>query len=451
MIPKILVVDDEPSHRQMIDTVLTAEGYEIQQAEDGQAAVDAVESRFFDMILMDLRMGRVGGVEALKRIKEISPGIPVVMMTAYATVGTAVDALKSGAHDYLIKPLDIEELKILVKKVLLHRQMEQENRFLKERLDSRFNFNSIIGAGSAMQKLFETMSLVAPSDATVLIAGESGTGKELVANAIHQNSTRKEHPFIKVNCAALPEQLLESELFGHEKGAFTGAVSRKEGRFQLAHKASIFLDEIGEMSLCTEVKILRVLKEKEFEPVGSTRTLKVDIRVIAATNKHLENEIEAGRFREDLFYRLNVVTLHVPPLRDRRDDIPLLADYFLKQYAEKNRRLIKGFAPKAMDLLMRHPWPGNVRELENVVERAVILARGDMVTPNEFPETIKILDEDKEKDEVELTPGKSLKEVERQMILRTLEDTGGNRTRAAEILGISRRTLQLKLKAYGIN
>ena len=449
MNPKILVVDDETSHRQMIETVLNAEGYEVFQADDGQTAVEAVEEQFFDLILMDLRMDRMGGVEALKGIKDISPGIPVVMMTAYATVGTAVEALKSGAHDYLIKPLDIEELKILIKKVLRHCRLEQENRFLKERLDDQFHFDRIIGASRAMQKLFDTMSLVAPSDATVLITGESGTGKELVANSVHGNSARKDHPLVKVSCAALPEPLLESELFGHEKGAFTGALSRKEGRFQLAHNASIFLDEIGEMPLSTQVKILRVLQEREFEPVGSTHTHKVDIRIIAATNKDLEEEIKAGRFREDLFYRLNVVTLQIPPLRDRREDIPLLADHFLKIYAEKNRRLIKGFAPKAMDLLMRHQWPGNVRELENVVERAVILARGNMVTSGDFPESIKTLESNENDNGLLLTPGRSLKEVERQMILRTLEDTGGNRTRAAEILGISRRTLQLKLKEYG--
>jgi len=293
------------------------------------------------------------------------------------------------------------------------------------------------------------MSLVAPTDATVLITGESGTGKELIANAIHLNSDRRDRPFIKVNCAALPETLLESELFGHEKGAFTGAVSRKKGRFELAHNASIFLDEIGEMPLSTQVKILRVLQEREFEPVGSGKTVKVDIRIIAATNKDLEEEIKEGRFREDLFYRLNVVSLNVPSLRERKDDIPLLADFFLKRYAEKNQRLIKGFSPRAMDLLMRYDWPGNARELENVIERAVILSRDNSITPGVFPRGIQGLDENNEM--MFIVPGKSLKEVERQMIIRTLDETGGNRTHAADILGISRRTLQLKLKEYGIN
>jgi two-component system, NtrC family, response regulator HydG len=451
MKPKILVVDDEPSHRRMIEAVLDAEGYDIKQADNGQAAIAAVEDRFYDLVIMDIRMPKVGGIEALKKIKEISPGIPIILMTAYASVGTAVEALKSNAYDYLTKPLDIEELKILVAKALRFRQLEQENVYLKERLNDRFDFSKILGRSPAMNSLFETMALVAPSEATLLIEGESGTGKELIANAIHQNSPRSERPLIKVNCAALPETLLESELFGHEKGAFTGAIARRQGRFQLAHKSSIFLDEIGEMAPTTQAKILRVLQEREFEPVGSTQTIKVDTRIIAATNKNLKDEIDQGHFREDLYYRINVVVLRVPSLRERREDIPLLADFFLKQYAKKNRRSIQGFTPRAVDLLMRHDWPGNVRELENVVERAVIMSRGDMITPLEFPEILKELDTDGQASRVDLTPGRSLKEVEKDMILRTLDETAGNRTHAAKQLGISRRTLQLKLKEYGIN
>jgi two-component system response regulator HydG len=451
MKPKILVVDDERSHRQMIEAVLAAEGYEIGQADNGQAAIDAITEKFYDLVIMDIRMPGLGGIDALKKIKTISPGIPIIIMTAYASVGTAVDALKSGASDYLTKPLDIEELKILVAKTLRIHQLEAENIYLKERLNDRFDFSNIIGRSPAMNKLFETIALVAPSEATVLIVGESGTGKELIANAIHQNSPRKDRPFIKVNCAALPETLLESELFGHEKGSFTGAIARKQGRFQLAHKSSIFLDEIAEMAPTTQAKILRVLQEREFEPVGSTQTIKVDTRVIAATNKNLEEEIQEGRFREDLYYRLNVVAVDVPPLRQHREDIPLLADFFLKPYAEKNRRLIKGFTPRATDLLMRYDWPGNVRELENIIERAVIMVRGEMITPMEFPENLKELDVELKEPSLNLSAGRSLKEVEKVMILRTLEETGGNRTHAARILGISRRTLQLKLKEYGIN
>ena len=448
---KILVVDDEAPHRQMLEVVLNAEGYEIHQAGDGREAINLVEERFYDLILMDNRMTEVGGIEALKKIKEISPGIPVIIMTAYASVSTAVDALKSGAYDYLTKPLDIDELKILIDKALRHRQLEQENKYLKERLGDRFDFSSIIGRSPAMRDLFDTIALVAPSEATALIVGESGTGKELIANAIHHNSSRKERPFIKVNCAALPETLLESELFGHEKGAFTGAIAKKQGRFQLAHRGSILLDEIGEMASSTQAKILRVLQEREFEPVGGSETVKVDTRVIAATNKNLEKEIQQARFREDLYYRLNVVTLEVPPLRERREDISLLADVFLKQYAQKNRRLIKGFTPRAMDLLMRHTWPGNVRELENVVERAVIMGRSDMISEVELPDAVRALEAKDGEDALDLKPAKSLKEMERKMIIRTLEEAGGNRTRTAEILGISRRTLQLKLKDYGIN
>ncbi len=451
MKPRILVVDDESSHRQMIEAVLSAEGYEISQADDGQTAIVAVEDRFYDLVIMDIRMPKISGIEALKKIKAISPGIPIIIMTAYASVGTAVEALKAGAYDYLIKPLDIEELKILVAKALRFRQLEQENVYLKERLNDRFDFSKILGRSPAMNSLFETMALVAPSEATVLIVGDSGTGKELIASAVHQNSPRKDRPLIKVNCAALPETLLESELFGHEKGAFTGAIARKQGRFQLAHKSSIFLDEIAEMAPATQAKILRVLQEREFEPVGSSQTFKVDTRIIAATNKNLEEEIKAGRFREDLYYRIKVVTLVVPPMRERREDIPLLADFFLKQYAEKNNRPIKGFTPRAVDLLMRYDWPGNVRELENVVERAVIMARGDMITPLEFPDVLQDLDEEAKASPLALTAGRSLKEVEKVMILRTLEETGGNRTHAARSLGISRRTLQLKLKEYGIN
>ena len=451
MTPKILIVDDETAHCRMLEAVLKAENYETQRAQDGQSAIEAVEDRFYDLILMDIRMNRVGGIEALEKIKEISPDIPIIMMTAYASVDTAVQAMRSGAYDYLTKPIDIDELKILVAKALRHHQLEQENIFLKEQLGSRFDFSNIIGRSRVMKELLETVAMVAPSEATVLILGESGTGKELIANAIHQNSPRSSHSFIKVNCAALPETLLESELFGHEKGAFTGAVGRRQGRFHLAHKGSILLDEIAEMSMATQSKILRVLQEREFEPIGSPETVKVDTRIITATNKNLQEEVKASRFREDLYYRINVVNLTVPSLRERRDDIPLLVDFFLKRYAKKNHRKVKGFTPKAMDLLMRYDWPGNIRELENVVERGVIMMRGDFITPDEFPGALKNLDPEYEQISAESLSGKSIKEMEKAMIMRTLRETDGNRTRAAEILGISRRTLQLKLKEYGVN
>ena len=448
---KILVVDDDASHRTMLTAVLSAEGYQVKEADDGDTACRELEKNPFDLVLMDLRMKRMDGDAAQKKMAVISPGTPVVIMTAYGTVRSAVEALKAGAHDYLTKPIDVDELKILVTKTLHHRMLEEENLNLKERLDARFDFGDIIGRSPSMRELFETLALVAPSEATVLIQGESGTGKELVANAIHHNSLRKEYPFVKVNCAALPETLLENELFGHEKGAFTGATGPKKGRFQLADRGTLFLDEIVEMTPATQAKILRVLQEREFEPVGGTRTVHVDTRIISATNRNLEDEITAGRFREDLYYRLNVVMVKVPPLRNRAADIPLLADYFLEHYAKKNHRSLKGIRPRAMDLLLRHSWPGNVRELENVIERAVIMARGDMVGPEHLPNTLQDHDANEQVKEPVLASGRSLKEVEKEMILKTLEDMGGNRTRTAEMLGISRRTLQLKLKDYGIN
>ena len=448
---KVLVVDDDLSLRQLLDVVLTAEGYQVTQADDGQTAVALVEKQFFDLILMDIRMARMDGIEALNRIKEISAGIQIIIMTAYASVKTAIDALKSGAYDYLTKPLDIDELKILVKRALHQSRLEQENRQLKERLNDHFDFNNIIANSESMHKIFEMITHVAPTEASVLITGESGTGKELIANAIHQNSPRKDKPFIKINCAALPENLLESELFGHEKGAFTGAVNKRKGRFQQAHMGSIFLDEIGEMAPVTQAKILRVLQEQEFEPLGGASTVKVNTRLITATNKDLSKEIQEGRFREDLYYRLDVVNIDVPPLRERGDDILLLTDFFLKKYTEKNRIFIKGFNPRAMDLFLRYDWPGNVRELENVVERSVIMVRSDMITFDELPDSLKKHEAASQEKGMDMAPGRSLKEVEKEMIIRTLESTNGNRTHTAKILGISRRTLQLKLKDYGIN
>jgi two-component system response regulator HydG len=447
----ILVVDDDASHRKMLTAVLSAEGFRIQEADDGDTACRLVEKEFFDLVLMDLRMKRMDGDVAQKRMARTNPDIPVVMMTAYGSVRSAVEALKSGAENYLTKPIDIDELKILVRKTLGQNQLKVENRNLKEQLGKQFDLGNIIGSSPAMRELIETLALVAPSEATVLVQGESGTGKELVASAIHHNSPRNGRPFVKVNCAALPETLLENELFGHEKGAFTGATGAKKGRFQLADHGTMFLDEIAEMTPSTQAKILRVLQEREFEPVGGTRSIRVDTRILSATNRDLEAEIAADRFREDLYYRLNVVTITVPPLRDRRSDIPLLAEYFLKRYAAKNHRTLKGFQPRTMDLLTSYAWPGNVRELENVIERAVILATGERIGPEHFPGTLGGTHPSSTGDSLLLASGRSLKTVEKEMILKTLDDMGGNRTQTAKILGISRRTLQLKLKAYGIS
>jgi len=448
---KILIVDDDASHRLMLKATLSAEGYEIYEAADGEEAIKMVEEQFYDLIMLDLKMKKVDGIEALQRIKEISPAIPVLIMTAYASVKTAVQGLKLGAFDYMVKPLDMEEVKLNIEKALNYFQMKVENKVLKERLDLEFDFSSIIGKSKKMREVFEILTMAAPSDATILILGESGTGKELIANAIHQNSLRKDKPFIKVNCAALPEGLLESELFGHEKGAFTGAVSRRLGRFEQAHGGTLFLDEIGDMSLPTQAKILRVLQEGEFERMGGEKTIKVDVRIIAATNKDLEKEVEAGRFREDLYFRLSVVPVHLPPLRERKEDIPFLAEHFLKKYAEKNHRLLKGITPAAMDLLMRYHWPGNVRELENVIERAVIMSREEWITPEALPANLKKYQSAEEDESItEKLVGRSIKEVEKELILKTLEETGHNITRAAEILGITRRGLQYKLKEFGI-
>lgn len=453
MQPRLLIVDDDSTHRRMLETVLGADGYATVGAADGRQAVARVQAERYDLVLMDIRMTGMDGMTALDQIQQLDPELPIVMMTAFSSISTAVEAMKAGAYDYLTKPLDTDELKMLVAKALRHHSLEKENLFLKEQLGRRFDFANIIGRSRTVQQLLETVALVAPTEATVLIQGESGTGKELIANAIHQNSPRREHPMIKVNCAALPENLLESELFGHERGAFTGATASRKGRFQLAHRGTLFLDEIGEIPLVLQPKLLRVLQERTFEPVGGAKSIQVDTRIVTASNTDLQAAVKEGRFRQDLFYRINVVGITAPPLRERPDDIPLLADHFLKHYAGKNRRAIKGFTPKAMELLMRHPWPGNVRQLENLVERSVILARGHSITVKELPKDFREAAASAVLAASSMPQAKdrSLKSLEKETILRTLADTEGNRSRSARILGISRRTLQLKLKAYGVN
>jgi two-component system, NtrC family, response regulator HydG len=449
MKPIILVVDDEENHRLMLRAHLQADGFRVQEAADGREAVEAVAERLFDLILLDVRMPGMDGMDALREIMRMSPGTPVIMMTAYGSIDSAVAALKEGAEDYLTKPLDADELLIRVRKVLDVKRLREENILQREALGQRFDFASIVGSGPKMLAFFETLSLVSPSDATVLLLGESGTGKEVVARAIHRNSPRRDKSLVKVSCAALPETLLESELFGHERGAFTGAVSRKRGRFELAHQGTLFLDEIGEMALSTQAKLLRVLQEREFEPLGSERTVKVDVRIIAATNRDLEGEVARGGFREDLYWRLNVVTATLPPLRERREDIPLLAEHFLKVYVEKNRKMVQGFTPGAMNLFLRYGWPGNVRELENVVERGVILSRGDRIGLDALPPQLQEL-AGAEGEGPEIRVGLSLRDVEKEMIIQTLRETGGNRTQASAILGITRKTLLNKIKEYGI-
>jgi len=446
-----LVVDDDPAHRTMLRTLLTGWGYNIVEADDGSTAIEKVHERAFDLILMDIRMIKVSGLQALTETKSFNPAIPVIIMTAYSSVQTALEALRNGAYDYLTKPLDFDELRFTMERAMDHKQLKEENRLLRETLGSHFDTRNIIGRGPAMVKLMETVAQVAPSEATVLITGESGTGKEMIAGAIHFNSPRKDGPFVKINCAAITETLLESELFGHEKGAFTGAHKKKEGRFRQAHGGSLFLDEISEMSLAMQVKVLRVLQEREITRVGGEEVIKVDVRIIAATNKNLLQEIEAGRFREDLYYRLNVVSLDMPPLRGRREDIPLLAQHFLKMFSEKNRKQIKGFTPQAMDRLLKYDWPGNVRELMNAVERGVVLSRSEYLDEEELSLILRdasLSGEILPKDAI--PADMPLNEVEKATILKTLELTSGNKSEAARRLGVTRRTLHKKLKMYGV-
>jgi two-component system response regulator HydG len=448
----ILVVDDDLAHRTMLKTLLSGWGYAVAEAKDGSAAITRVHEKPFDLILMDVRMVKISGLEALAEIKKFNPAIPVMIMTAYASVETAVEALKKGAYDYLTKPLDFDELRLAMEIAMEHSHLREGNRLLRERFSNRFDRRNLIGRSQAMTSLLETVAQVAPSEATVLITGESGTGKEMIAGAIHFNSFRKGSPFIKINCAAITETLLESELFGHEKGAFTGADRRKEGKFRQADDGSLFLDEVSEMSLAMQVKLLRVLQEREITRVGGNEVIKVNARIIAATNRNLLQDIAVGRFREDLYYRLNVVTLHLPPLRERREDIPLLAQYFLTRFAEMNHKTIKGFTPQAMDRLLKYAWPGNVRELMNAVERGVVLSRSEYLDETELP---WILSGDGPVEQLQAAPPvlsgeASLGELEKATILKTLETVEGNKSEAARRLGITRRTLHQKLKKWGM-
>ncbi|MDH5299116.1 MAG: sigma-54 dependent transcriptional regulator [Desulfobulbaceae bacterium] len=446
----VLVVDDDEAHRTMLGTMLSGWGWKVSEADDGATAVAAVHGQPFDAILMDVRMTTMDGLEALGRIHAYNPAIPVVIMTAYSSVDAAVEAIKNGAHDYLTKPLDFERLRLTMDRALDHRQVE-EKKAGGGRAGSAMDRGQIIGDSPAMVELLELVAHVAPTEATVLITGESGTGKELIAEAIHRNSTRPAGPFVKVNCAALVENLLESELFGHEKGAFTGADRRREGKFVQADTGTLFLDEVGEMSAAMQAKLLRVLQEHEVQRVGGQETIGVDVRLVAATNRILEDEVQNGNFREDLYYRLNVVTVHVPPLRERRQDLPLLVDFFIAKFAARNNRRVAGVTPRCMDLLLHYPWPGNVRELENAMERGVILMRGDYLDEPDLPLAVRRWAEREMGGGGEgWEPASSpLEEAERQIILRTLEECGGNKSEASRRLSITRKTLHSKLQRYG--
>ncbi len=442
---KILVVDDDMAHAGMLKTLITDWGYGVDLADDGTSGVKKVEETAFDMVLMDMKMVNMSGMEALQRIKTFNPALPVIIMTAYSSVSTAVKALKIGAYDYLTKPLDFDKLKLTIERIFESISLKSENRDLKIRLKEKDIRHELIGQSPAMQSLLDTIAMVAPTDASILVTGESGTGKELVSSAIHYNSPRKDHPYIRINCAAITANLLESELFGHEKGSFTGAEKKRKGKFLQADKGSILLDEIGEMDLSMQAKLLRVIQEKEITPVGSDESIKTDVRVIAATNRDLKQLSEQGGFRQDLYYRLNVVSLEVPPLRQRKEDIPTLALHFLEEFSLRNKRDIKGFSPNAMDAMIRYDWEGNVRELSNCVERAVVLARTDYITTRDlsFIHTPAYLNTtDKELSNVRLSA------VEQRAILSTLSAVDGNKSEAARRLGITRKTLLKKLKTY---
>jgi len=440
--PRILVVDDEEAMRESLNDWLKEDGYEVGLARGGQEAIDMVRDEPWEIILLDLKMPGMNGLETLKHLKEVRPDAEILMMTAYATVDTAVQAMKEGAFDYLVKPFDPDEVEILIKKIVKHKELILENILLRKKLEEREQFDEIIGKSDAMQQIFELIKRVAPTDSTVLITGESGTGKELIAQAIHGNSDRCYMPLIAVSCGALPEALLESELFGYEKGAFTGAEHTKRGRFEMAHGGTLFLDEIGDISLKTQVDLLRVLQQKEFSRLGGEESIEVDVRILTATNRDLEKAIIENRFRKDLFYRLNVISIHVPPLRERKEDIPLLAKASVRKCCLELNKDEVNIAPSAMKLLVDYDWPGNVRELENVIERALVIGGGKEIAAADLPFTGRASMR-------EQFPN-SLKSMEKIHIERVIEEADWNISRAARELDIDRQTLYNKIEKYEI-
>jgi two-component system response regulator HydG len=436
---KLLIVDDELSVRDSLGKWFREEGYEVGSAESASEALTRMAENKWDLALLDIKMRGTDGIELQRRLRQLDPDLIVIMMTGYASVETAVTALKNGAYDYVSKPLDPDEIAHLVKKALAHKRTEQENVRLRETVAEATNPGDLVGQSPAMRKVFEAIETVAPTDANVLITGESGTGKELVVRAIHAASMRRFHPLVVIHCGALTETLLESELFGHEKGAFTGAQYRKKGKFEIAEGGTVFLDEIGDVSLKTQTDLLRVLQEHEITRVGGNQVVKVDFRCIAATNKNLEQMVDEGAFRPDLFYRLNVFRIELPPLRERREDIPLLVNHFVRKFALAMNKHITRVSPGAMDQLQQQLWMGNVRELENAVERAMVVAQEPEIREQDFVF----------KTQAAAISGKSLDEIERVHILRILDECKGNQSRAADVLGIDRVTLHHKLKRYG--
>jgi two-component system response regulator AtoC len=447
---KILIVDDELNMRLVLKTLLKKEGYDVITASEGIEALKVLKGGDIKVVVTDLKMPKLGGMGLLDRVLQDYPSMPVILITAHGTVATAVDALKKGAFDYITKPFEQDELKNVVRKAIRTRQLnEDEPIFSPDEIDMQ----GIVGSSEAMQKVYEALKKVAPTMTTVLVTGETGTGKELIADAIHRSSPRKHNPLIKINCAAIADNLLESELFGYEKGAFTGAVSAKPGRFELADKGTLFLDEVGELPKDMQVKLLRMIQENEFERVGGLRTIKVDVRLIAATNRNLLQDVKDGKFREDLYYRLNVFHTHVPPLRERKEDVLPLADYFIQKFNKKLNRQVKSIAPDVQEIFIKYPWPGNIRELENLIERLVLMAGGDTITNENIPPEVTIPLPQLSQSDIQETPFKDLmkshmEELEKQAILQSLEECGGNVTKAAQRLGVSRKGLQLKMIKY---
>jgi len=448
---KILIVDDEAGMQRLLSRVLTREGYQATPVGSAREALELISQDSFDLMITDIQMPEMNGLELLREVKEFDPSLTILVMTAYGTVESAVEALRNGAYDYLTKPFETDEIRLAVAKALEHKRLVAENRYLHQELDEHYQFSGIVGHSPLMADVYEMAASVAVSNASVLISGESGTGKELVARSIHYNSQRRERPFVVLNCAVFSEGVLESELFGHEKGAFTGAVSQKKGRFELANQGTLFIDEVAEMTPAAQVKLLRVLQEQEFERVGGDRTIRTDVRIVAATNKDLAEQVKQGAFREDLYYRLNVVHIELPPLRDRREDIEPLATYFLEKYVKETGKKISQIAPKALASLIGYDWPGNVRELQNAIERAVVLCRSDVITPRELPRDVS------GENEICLSLPQQggnltdiLEDLERQLIIQTLRQQGASQTKAADILGIARTTLRYKMEKYGL-
>jgi DNA-binding NtrC family response regulator len=443
---KLLIVDDEKNIREGLAAALELDGYSIALAADGDEGWKRFQKGDIDLVVTDLRMPGVSGEELLKRIGAETPGVPVIVLTGHGTVENAVEAMRNGAYDFLTKPVNLDRLSLLVKRALANRELALQHRRLEEDLERKKHFDAIVGSSQAMRRVFDTIRQVAPTRASVLITGESGVGKELVADALHELSPRKGKPLVKVHCAALAATLLESELFGHEKGSFTGAVARKRGRFELASEGTLFLDEIGEIDQNVQIKILRVLQEKKFERVGGEETLEIDVRIVAATNRDLKAEIEKGNFREDLFYRLNVVNLHVPPLRERKDDIPLLAAAFLREFAAENGKRLDGIESRARAALYAYSWPGNVRELRNCLESAVVMAKGNAIALDDLPPTVRPA---ADSGWIRIPAGSTMAEAEKIVIRETLSAQRGNKSKTAEVLDIGRKTLHRKLAEYG--